>query len=103
MNAYRIVHFVPEPISGMRLPIGALVEEDSNLVFVKSPKSWHGSCFKDQASKQLLKVIVKKLQQASLNVDCLPESLGPCAILDQKMVVPPNIKNLQKWVREKVL
>lgn len=99
MNAYRIIHFVPEPICGMRLPIGALVKEDSEISFVRSNRSWHGNCFRDQESKRALKIILKKLEKMEIeDMESLPQSLGPAAKLDQRMVLPPTIKNVKNWV-----
>lgn len=102
MSTYRIVHFVPDPFSGLRLPVAAIVESSAGVEVVRSPRKWPLACLGSRRERALLQTILQKLH-APFSIDSLPETLGPSAVLDQKMTMPDYATEPSEWVLRHVL
>lgn len=99
IGGYRIVHFVPDPFSGARIPIGALVSVGGNVEVVRS-----GDIARTQspASSALIDFIASKLA-SSKDLSTLPPSAGPQAVLGPAGEIPATVADPVGWVRSFVL
>jgi hypothetical protein len=99
---FRIVHFVPDPFSGMRVPVAALVLGKSGLRIVRAPHTAGPGCVGGLATWHNLQGVVHGLD-AVRDFDRLPMSLGPHVILDDHREVPERVDDPESWVAKFIL
>lgn len=98
MNArYRIVHFVPDPFLGTRLPIAALVEDRGRLHVANVPNLPGPQCLGGVGAWALVQTILADLHEAWA-FDRPPECLGPQAVFGEERRVPGGVENARTWV-----
>jgi hypothetical protein len=95
---YRVVHFVPDPFLGGRVPIAALVEYDGGKVAIARATHLPGAdCLGGRDVFFTAQLILEDLAHAT-RFDRLPSSIGPHAFLDQPYEVPRNVKDPLAWI-----
>lgn len=94
---YRIVHFVPDPFVGSRVPVAALVEQHGTLSVAKVPSLPSPTCLGGRQAWSLVQVMLDDLAEAT-RFDRLPAGLGPQAHLDAVRRVPDGVVEAKKWV-----
>ena len=101
---YRIIHFVPDPFLGGRVPIAALVEQSDGRIHVaKSPHIPGPNCLGSRAASSLVQIILDDLSSAATRFDRLPISIGPQAILDEKpREIPHGVKDPVHWIESRL-
>ncbi len=73
---YRVVHFIPNPVSGARVPVAALLRAEGRIR-VLSPEHYPGAeCLGSSRAVNLLRAIRPQLERID-DFGNLPESLGP--------------------------
>lgn len=101
--SYRIVQFVPDPFSGARTPVAALVTDGDALRVVRSPHLPGPECLGGARRAALVRLIVDALLESAV-FDRLPASVGPQAVLDPVRNVPvAGLDAAERWVLEHAL
>ncbi len=99
---YRIVHFVPDPFSGYRVPIAALVREGERLAVARSLHLPGPDCVGGRVARSTIELILAALNEAT-TFDQLPPFAGPHALLSDAADVPVAVEDAVEWVRHCVL
>ena len=99
---FRIVHFVPDPFSGMRVPVAALVQGPQGIRVVRAPHTLGPSCVGGLATWHNMQGLVQGLD-AVKEFDRLPMSMGPHVTLDVQRDVPAQVEDPESWVAKFVL
>lgn len=99
---FRIVHFVPDPFSGMRVPVAALVQGPKGVQVVRAPHTAGPSCVGGLATWHNMQGLVAGLE-AVKEFDRLPMSLGPHVTLDVQREVPAQVEDPESWVKAFIL
>jgi len=98
MNArYRMVHYVPDPFVGARVPLAALVMVDGAVEVVKVPNIPGPSCLGSRSRAAVASMILEDLTMVT-GFDRLPPSIGPHALLDQAYDVPDGVRDVATWL-----
>jgi hypothetical protein len=99
---YRLVHFLPDPFSGARVPIAALVSGASGLKIARASHLPGAACLGSPEKEFALGYVLESLERAR-TLDDLPVEVGPQAILGPITSVPSGVTNPTAWVQEFVL
>jgi hypothetical protein len=98
---YNIVHFVPDPFAGARLPVAALVDTERGVAVVRNQSLPTVKCIGHQARKAL-QLVFDALDDIKER-DSLPIEVGPQAILDAPRHLPTGITDPVAWLQKNVL
>ena len=99
---YRVVHFAPDPLSGWRVPIGALLSHADRPVFVQANWLPGPSCLGGEATSAVMRMIVAAIARAP-NLQRLPVEAGPHAALSDVVPVPASVSDPARWLAEHIL
>jgi len=99
---FRIIHYLPDPISGARVPIAALVADGARLSVVRSRFTPGAACVGGVASWHNMQMILEELMEAE-HFDRLPSSLGPQVVLSAQHPIPATVENPTAWVERCIL
>jgi hypothetical protein len=102
---YRLVHFAPDPFSGWRVPIGALVgHADDRPMFVQANWVPGPGCLGagGEATAAVLRMIVAAIARAP-NLQRLPVEAGPHAVLSEALPIPTSVADPALWLAHHVL
>jgi hypothetical protein len=104
MNAtYRIVHFVPDPFSGWRVPVAALVQVGAEVRVVPSPMVPGPASLGGRPAAALFRMIAASLSEVR-TLDRLPAGAGPQAFLDVARTAPvAGLDAAAAWIASHVL
>lgn len=103
MNAeFRIVHYLTDPFLGGRLPVAALVREGDSVRLVRAQHLPGTECLGGPKHLATLRMILDNLAVA-LDFDRLPQSAGPFAVMTERLPIPDEITDPDKWVRRHIL
>lgn len=94
---YRLIHFVPDPFTGMRFPLGAIVAESGNVRVTKVAKLPSASCLGDHTLALAIQRLHGRLD-AIASADALPAVFGPYASLTEPKEVPQGVTDAFSWV-----
>jgi len=99
---YRLVHFTPDPFSGLRFTLGAVVYADGEVRIART----HQLPGADSLGRTDLAVLARMLHQRLDEIvqpDALPPVFGPLAMLGERQPLPPTVTNPVAWLEEQVL
>ncbi len=99
---YKLVHFAPDPLSGWRVPIGALVSETDKVRFVEGEWTPGPACIGGVATSAVLRMIVAAIAK-SPDYQRLPVQVGPQAALSAPIEIPSSVEDPIGWVKGHVL
>lgn len=99
---FRIVHFLPDPFSGMRVPVAALVQGAGGVRVVRAPHTAGPGCVGGLATWHNMQGLVHGLD-AVKEFDRLPMSMGPHVLLDVQREVPALVEDPESWVAKFIL
>jgi hypothetical protein len=99
---YRVIHFVPDPFIGSRIPIAAAVKVGDRLEIATCRHLPADSCVGGKQSGEVLRVILACLDQMR-DFKELPVATGPHAVADIVRKLPAGVENPLQWVRSHVL
>lgn len=94
---YRLVHFVPDPFLGGRVPVAALVEQDGAVSVARLPHLPGPACLGGQAAWSLVQIVLDDLAETT-RFDHPPDCLGPQALFDKVRLVPAGVVDAKNWV-----
>lgn len=101
MNArYRLVWLVPDPYSGGRVPLGALMARDGEVSFVRADTAGLRSL---SPEIRALADIVREQLDLAISFDDLPAGAGPQVIAGGVIAVPAAVREPGRWLAEGVL
>lgn len=101
--SYRTVQFVPDPYSGARVPVAALVSDGEAVRVVRSAQLPGAQCLGGPRRAALVRMVMEALHDVS-GFDRLPHSVGARAILDGAREVPvSDLDAAERWVRDHIL
>jgi len=95
---FRFVHFVPDPFSGGRVPLAALVERDGSVAVVPAMSVPGPACLGGDARAEVAQLLLEDLCDAT-SFSELPDDMGPHAILGDAHAVPVGVDDPLAWVR----
>jgi hypothetical protein len=99
---YRLVHFLPDPFSGARVPVAALVGGDGRISVAQAMYLPAAACLGSSATEAALGLVLESLGGAK-TLDSLPVGAGPQAVLGPVTNVPPGVADAAEWVRQHIL
>lgn len=99
---YRILHFAPDPFSGLRFPVAAVVREQGGQVkVVPAPKLPSADCVGDPRAVSALNLIAPDLKGGWSHFDRLPRHFGPHFKLSAPVEL--DVENPLVWVMNEIL
>lgn len=103
MNAtFRLVHFVADPFTGARFPVGALVRTRDRIQVARTPEPIDLGLARTSGAAATARLVADALAEAR-NFDELPAAAGPQAELGEEREIPPEVASPVDWVRDCVL
>ncbi len=95
---YRLIHFIPDPYTGTRIPLAALVELEEGVQLVLPEADATAVDFGGVQAAALASMICQALEDIE-SFEALPQSVGPQACLDTAHPIPPQIQAPSQWLR----
>jgi hypothetical protein len=95
--SYRLVHFTPDPFTGARLPLGAVVVDRSGEVRVAKVNHLPLACLGDRGLQIAVQRLHARLDGIG-NAEVLPPAFGPYATLGEAVIVPDGVPDPLGWV-----
>lgn len=97
--SYRLIHFTPDPFTGARFPLGAVVADGAGGVRVaKVERLPSAACLGDRG----LAIAVQRLHarlDGVRSAEALPAVFGPYATLAESTEVPAGVPDALAWVQ----
>jgi len=95
--SYRLVHFTPDPFTGARMPLGAVVVGRDGAVHVAKVNHLPLACFGDRGLQVAVQRLHARLDGIG-NAESLPPVFGPYAALGEAVLVPDSVTDPLAWV-----
>lgn len=95
--SYRLVHFTPDPFTGARLPLGAVVVARNGDVRVAKVNHLPLACLGDRALQIAAQRLHARLDGIG-SAEVLPPAFGPHATLGEVVAVPDGVPDPLGWV-----
>lgn len=102
LTRYRIVHFVPDPFTGARIPIAAVVAYAGTVALALATRLPSADCLGRVSLLATMHMVLHALAAVE-SLDVLPIAVGPHAVLGDARYVPEGVANPVAWVTEHVL
>lgn len=99
---YRLVHFVPDPFTGARIPVAALVAGGGGVSVASATHLPGAACLGNAPTFAAMQMVLEAVSAAE-SFDVLPVAVGPHAVLDTEREIPGDVSDPAKWVVEHVL
>jgi len=97
---YRLVHFVPDPFSGARVPVAAVLQAHGRVSVHEIPHIPGPECLGGKERAAVVSLMLEGLGRMA-SFDQLPASLGPQATLDGAREVPAGV-DAQTWLERRL-
>lgn len=94
---YRLVHFTPDPFTGARLPLGAVVVGRDGAVRVAKVDSLPLACLGERGLQIAVQRLHARLDTIG-SAETLPTAFGPYATLSEAVVIPEAVADPLGWV-----
>lgn len=97
LATYRLIQFTPDPFTGARFPLGAVVRQGDAVRVATVERLPSAACLGGRS----LALVVQRLHARldSLEADALPSSFGPYASLSEPREVPAGVPDALAWVQ----
>jgi hypothetical protein len=99
---YRVVHFVPDPFTGARIPLAAIVAGGGGVSIASAGHVPGAVCLGRPSTYAAMQMVLESLSAVE-NLDVLPVAVGPHAVLDVERQIPGDVADPVGWVVENVL
>jgi hypothetical protein len=96
---YRLIHLTPDPFTGSRVALGAVVVDERGAVRVARVGHLPGACLGDRSVQVLAARIHARLDTIG-QADRLPMAFGPYVSLASRAAVPAGVADPVAWVTE---
>ncbi len=93
---FRTIYFLPDPISGARVPIALLLEDGRNVSAIRYPHIPGAMCLGGVAEEAAVEMILADIEQRP-DFGRLPPSAGPQAFAGEPREVPA-VADARRWV-----
>lgn len=95
---FRMVHFVPDPISGARFPMGALVRDGKAWRTVLAKRLPGPESLGGVKTARLLNLLLDDLEKLR-TADEIYQRLGPQVLVEERTLIPDEVKDPFVWVQ----
>ncbi len=99
---YRVVHFVPDPFTGARIPLAAIVAGGGGVSIASAGHVPGAVCLGRPSTYAAMQMVLESLSAVE-SLDVLPVAIGPHAVLDVERQIPGDVADPVRWVVENVL
>ena len=99
---YRVVHFVPDPYNGTRIPVAAIVAGAQGVSLASASLLPGAACLGRPALHATMRMVLESLYSIN-NLNALPVAVGPHAVLDVERDIPGEVTDPVAWVEAYVL
>lgn len=96
---YRLVHLTPDPFSGARLPLGAVVVGRNGEVQIAKVAHLPLACLGNRGLQLAVQRLHARLDTIRSDAS-LPPAFGPYATLSDAVVIPDAVADPLRWVDE---
>ncbi len=101
--AYRVIHFTPNPLTEVRIPLGAAVFDGASVLVATVEHSPHAECIGRTRDVALFHHLIDDLASVR-SLDSLPPSLGPLVDFGELHELPQDLPlDPVKWVQRFIL
>lgn len=94
---YRLIHFTPDPFTGARFPLGAVVVDGAGAVRVAKVEHLPLACLGDRSLAVAVRRLHGRLDSISA-ANQLPSVFGPTTTLAEPAPVPSGVADPHAWV-----
>jgi hypothetical protein len=96
---YRLVHFIPDPFLGGRVPIAAIVDRGSGSIDIaRIPHIPGPACLGGLATSAVVQIILEDLESAT-HFDRLPLTVGPQVVFGRPWDIPHGVEDPISWIQ----
>jgi hypothetical protein len=99
---FQIIHFVPNPVTGARVPMGAIVWEGRSVRIARAAHLPGAECLGGRESARLLNFLVDDLRTLE-HAEQIYQRLGPQVFADETRPVPRDVEDAVAWLERHVL
>lgn len=100
--SFRLVHYIPDPISDERFALGAVVSVGAQVHGVASQHLPGPSCLGGASHAGLAAFLVRQLEEI-MSLDEINRLFGPNVRVSQPQSLPASVSDPTAWVKEHVL
>jgi hypothetical protein len=97
MTEYRLIHFVPDPFLGGRVPVAAVVQGADGLRVMEAPRLPGVMCLGRKSAVVTIRHVLEDLTRVE-SFDRLPGSVGPQVVLGDAHSIPPGTDDPVAWL-----
>jgi len=101
-SRYHIIHFIPDPFSGARVPLAAFVESARGWKLAEAPHVPGPECLGGGSAHAFVRMVLQDLR-AHEALPHLPRTVGPQIVLTEEKLVPGGVADPVEWVERHVL
>lgn len=94
---YRIVHFMPDFVSGARYPIAALLSNAEGTRVVRSTHLPGPSCLGSKPRAAAARLVLESIER-SVEFERVPLGAGPHVVLGEIRPVPSAVEDVEEWL-----
>ena len=99
---FNIIHFLPDPISGARVPMGAVIHEGSSFEVAFAKHLPDADCLGGRKTARLLNFLIDDLRTIRRPSE-LHQKLGPQILVDDPRPIPAGVTNAVSWIEKSIL
>lgn len=99
---FEIIHFVPDPVSGARVPMGAVIHGENSFRVVRSNHLPGPDCLGSRRAARLLNLLIDDLESLQ-SPDEISIKLGPQVLVEEPQTIPSDVQNPVNWVEKHIL
>jgi hypothetical protein len=101
-TSYKLVHYLPDPYTGWRVPVAAVVYDGRSVALVRAPTIPDAVAMGGATAGATLSLVMEGLADVS-RFDSLPSSIGPHAVLGDARFIPAGTEDPVVWLAEHLL
>lgn len=99
---FKIIHFIPDPISGARIPMGAVVYEGRGFQMAFAKHLPDADCLGGRKTARLLNFLIDDLKGIQHPSE-LYQKLGPQILVDDQRPIPEEVADAVTWLENFIL
>ena len=99
---FKIVHFVPDPVAGTRVPMGAIVSRGDTRRVAVAKHLPGAECLGSRQAARLLNFLVDDFKNIG-SADDVRQRMGPEVLVDDARPIPDGVEDPVAWIEAFVL